>query len=172
MRTALLLTLLLSLTACKKPAPTDAAPSSAPPPKAESKAPLPAAPAGNEPFAGTFQRTAELTMRNGRRVSNESSKGTASIAIGGGKVVFTQAYPSKTGTSHVTQYYNYSPSDIRPEGGGFDVTLRFDRMDSDTKNYNPDKNSPKLEARRAGSGWQIGLTTTDDKGVWGGVEFR
>lgn len=159
---------------CKKGgATTDSAPSAAPaPPKADTGAPATPAPAANEPFAGTYQRTHELVMKNGQRLALDNTKGTASIQVGGGKVVYTQQYPSRGTTAHVTQTYSYTPGDIKTVSGGFDVTLKFVDMQADTKSYNPDKNNPKVEARRTGSTWQIGFTSVDDKGVWGGVEFQ
>jgi len=45
-------------------------------------------------------------------------------------------------------------------------------MDADTKTYSPDKNSPKLQVRKQTAGWQIGLLTTDNNDVSGGVEFK
>jgi hypothetical protein len=45
-------------------------------------------------------------------------------------------------------------------------------MDADTKAYSPDKNRPLLEARQQQGHWEIGLVTTDNNGVMGGVEFK
>jgi hypothetical protein len=125
-------------------------------------------------FGGKYTKTAEFTMRNGRRFSSGSSKGTASIMVGGGKVVWAQSYPGDdVPTAIVTQTYSYAPENVKKVSGGFDVALTFVNMDSNTKNYNPDKSNPNLQAREIkGVGWQIGLTTTDTNGVFAGTEFR
>jgi hypothetical protein len=134
----------------------------------------PAAPATDVEFAGTFTKTAQFTVRNGQRFNSATGKGTGSITVGNGKVVYALTYPgTDVATAVVTQTYSYGPGDVHPVAGGFDATLVFVKMDSNTKNFNPDSTNPRLQARRiAGAGWQIGLTTTDSKGVFGGVEFR
>ncbi len=151
--------------------------SSAKPPSATAKgggATVEATNLNDVEFGGRYSKTAEFTMMNGRRVSNATNKGSGSLVLGGGKAIYTQSYPgSDVPTAVVTQTYSYGPGDVKAVSGGFDVTLVFVNMDSNTKNYNPDKNNPKIQARKiAGAGWQIGMLTTDDKGVFAGVEFR
>jgi len=134
----------------------------------------PNAPATDVEFAGTFSRTAQFTVRNGQRFNSATGKGTATLTVGNGKVVYALQYPgSDVPTAIVTQTYSYTPGDVHSVTGGFDTTLTFVKMDSNTKNFNADSTNPRLQARRVGgSGWQVGLTTTDSKGVFGGTEFR
>ncbi|MEJ7729147.1 MAG: hypothetical protein WKG00_08025 [Polyangiaceae bacterium] len=134
---------------------------------------LPAAPATDVEFAGTFTKTAQFTIRNGQRFNSATGKGTGTVTVGNGKVVYALTYPgTDVATAVVTQTYSYGPGDVRPVAGGFDATLVFVKMDSNTKNFNADSTNPRLQARRSGGSWQIGLTTTDSNGVFGGVEFR
>jgi hypothetical protein len=133
---------------------------------------LPAIAQPEVPFAGTFTKYAVSTFKGGKRVVSTNSAGQATITIAQGKAIWAQTYTSGGQVAHVTQTYAFTKDDVREVPGGFDVTLVWKSMDSDTKKYSPDKNSPKLQARKQGAGWQIGLLTTDNNGVSGGVEFK
>ena len=127
------------------------------------------------PFAGSYKRTAKIAFRNGQRVTVANSKGLATLTIEPGKVTFDQTYPaSDVPEARVTQTYHFTEADMKPaEGGGFDVALVFDKMESNTKNYFADDKDPKLQARRIGANaWQIGLLLKDANGTHGGSEFR
>jgi len=139
----------------------------------ESKGPvLPAIAQPEVPFAGTFTKYAVSTFKGGKRVVSTNSAGQATLTIGQGKAIWAQTYTSGGQVVHVTQTYAFQKDDVREVPGGFDVTLVWQSMDADTKKYSPDKNAPKLQARKQGSIWQIGLLTTDNNGVSGGVEFK
>ena len=125
-----------------------------------------------QPFAGTYTKYAESTFKNGQRVAVTNSRGVATLTIAQGVVTYAQTYTSGGKTSHVTQTYTFAPADVHAVNGGFDVPLVFQKMDADTKSYSPDRNAPKIQARKQATGWQIGLLTTDNNGVSGGVEFK
>jgi hypothetical protein len=102
-----------------------------------------------------------------------NSNGTATLTVEAGKVTYDQTYTSSGKTQRVVQTYSYAPTAVRPIAGGhYDITLTFVEMTGDTQHYSPDKNRPKLEARKQAAGWEMGLITTDDQGVMGGVEFK
>ncbi len=135
----------------------------------------PVLPARSDPevaFAGTFTKYAVSTFKNGKRVVSTNNSGQQTITIGQGKAIWAQTYTSGGKVSHVTQTYAYTQSDVKEVPGGFDVALVWQNMEADTKSYSPDKNQPKLQARKQGTAWQIGLLTTDNNGVSGGVEFK
>jgi hypothetical protein len=180
--TALLASGLALLLACSKGADskrsaTTAAP--APPPPApvtataSAAAPATAAPADVDvPFKGSYTKYAETAFRNGRRVRTANATGAATLVIASGKATFAQTYNARGKVAHVTQVYTFGPDGVKAVPGGFDVTLVWQSMDADTKSYSPDRNRPLLEVRKQASGWEIGLVTTDNNGIMGGVEFR
>lgn len=143
-----------------------------PPPPPAPVAPA-APPQGDVPFKGTYTKYAETTFKNGRRVSVANANGVATLQIEAGKVTYAQTYSVRGKSQSVTQVYTFGSSDVKPAAGGaYDVAMVFQSMTGDTKNYSPDKNRPKIEARKQTAGWEIGLVTTDNNGVMGGVEFR
>lgn len=152
----------------KEKAPPRAA---APPPPPAPRPPPPKPP--DVPFAGTYTKYAEATWKNGQRVRVSNATGTATLVIVDGRVTYAQTYTARGKKNSVTQLYTYAPGDVKPVGsGGYDVSLVFQSMSGDTQNYSPDKNRPKIEARKQATGWEIGLITTDNNGVMGGVEFK
>lgn len=147
--------------ATAKPAP--------PPPPAAPAAP----PQGDVPFKGTYTKYAETTYKNGRRVSVSNAQGVATLQIEPGKVTYAQTYTARGKSQSVTQIYTFGSADVKTAASSaYDVPMVFQSMTGDTKNYSPDKNRPKIEARKQAAGWEIGLLTTDTNGVMGGVEFR
>lgn len=163
---------LASLAGCTKKEDPAPAPSAAPAPPPPAPRPAPAPPAFDVPFKGTYSRTAKVTYKNNQRVRLGNAAGTASVTLEAGKVTYAQTYPDGARTAHVTETYTFAQSDMRPVAGGYDVPLAFRNMDSDTKRYSPDSKDPKLEARKQGSGWEIGFLYRDLNGVNGGIEFR
>jgi hypothetical protein len=124
-------------------------------------------------FNGSYTKYAESVVRNGQRTQTSMGQNRGTLVIAGGTATYTQVYPEKGKDVHVTQIYSFKPDDVRTVGGGFDVSLTFVKMDSDTTNYRPDDRSPKIQARRIQpQGFQIGLLTTDSSGTWAGAEFR
>lgn len=133
----------------------------------------PAAPQFAVPFKGVYTKVAEATWKNGRRVRVANASGTAKLTVDAGKVTYAQAYYTRGKLNRVTQVYTFAPESMRPvQGGGYDVPMVFQSMSGDTQNYSPDKNNPKMEARKQVAGWEIGLITTDNNGVMGGIEFK
>lgn len=131
--------------------------------------------AGGVPFNGFYTKFAEGTFKNGRRVRVANSNGSATVRIEHGKVVYDQTYVSHGDIKRVIQIYSFRGSDVQPIGGGdYEVNLTFRHITGDTSGYSPDRNNPKLEARRVpgGSGWEIALFTTDNNGVVGIVELQ
>ena len=124
------------------------------------------------PFKGTFTRYAVTTFKNGRRVQSSNNAGSSTLTVEAGRITWAQTYPSSGKDAHVSQVYTFEASDMKPVESGYDVKLKWQKMDSDTTNYFPDKKNPILMARKQAGGWQMGLTTTDDNGVMGGVEFK
>jgi hypothetical protein len=170
---ALPVVLVLSLPGCcRKPSSDEQ-----PPPVASSTAPVvntpaPVAPSGPAvAFMGTYRKHAESVYKNGRRLSSATSKGSGELKVEPGKVTYAQTYPERGHDVHVTQIYSFTERDVVPHGTGFDVKLTFVSMESDTKNYAPDKNRPKLDVVKSVKGWEIGLVTTDDNGAMAGAEF-
>ncbi|APR81057.1 FKBP-type peptidyl-prolyl cis-trans isomerase FklB [Minicystis rosea] len=151
-----------------------AATAAPPPPPPPAPPPPPPAPRMDVPFKGTYTKYSEATWKNGRRVSVSNASGAASITIdGAGKVTYAQSYTARGKKLNVTQIYTFGADSMKAIGGGsYDVALVFQSISGDTQSYSPDKNKPKLEARRQGNAWQIGLLTTDNNGVMGGVEFK
>lgn len=145
-----------------------------PPPPPPAPPPPPPAPRMDVPFKGTYGKVSEATWKNGRRVSVSNASGAASITIdGAGKVTYAQDYTVRGKKNHVTQIYTFTSDAMKSIGsGGYDVALTFQSISGDTASYSPDKHKPKLEARRHGNAWHIGLLTTDNNGVMGGVEFK
>lgn len=125
------------------------------------------------PFKGTYTRYAVTTFKNGRRVQSTNNAGTSTLTVEqGGRITWQQTYPSGGKDAHVSQVYTFEAGDMKQAESGYDVKLKWQKMDSDTTNYFPDKKNPILMARKQAAGWQMGLTTTDDNGVMGGVEFK
>jgi hypothetical protein len=152
-----------------KPAKTAAPP---PPPPPPPPAP-PAPPRADVPFKGTYSKYAETTFKNGRRVSVSNKDAVATLTVAAGRATYAQTYTARGKKNTVVQVYTFGPENVKPTaGGGYDVALTFQSMSGDTQNYSPDKNNPKMEARKQASGWEIGLITTDNNGVMGGVEFK
>lgn len=132
-----------------------------------------AAAAGATPFLGTYTKYAEAAWKNGKRTRVTNSSGTATLTVEAAKVTYDQTYTAGGKSRRVVQTYSYAPTAVKPLAGGhYDVALTFLEMTGDTQSYSPDKNRPKLEARKQAGGWEIGLITTDDQGVMGGVEFK
>lgn len=160
-----------ALPACKKKEePKETPVVAAPPPPPPKPAPPPKP---DVAFKGTYTRYATSAFKNGRRISVPNSKGTGTMTIGQGRATFVQTYEFRGKNKRVTQYYTYTDADVKPvAGGGYDVALVYEKMDSDDNSYAPDKNKPKLEARKQADGWQIGFLASDNNGVMGGVEFK
>ena len=79
-------------------------------------------PAFDVPFVGSYNRTAKVTYRNGRRVTMDSSKGTSTLKIEPGLVTFYVQYAQRSGgDAHVTQTYSFTAADMHPVTGGYDV---------------------------------------------------
>ena len=137
-------------------------------------APRPAARrGGNVPFHGVFAKFAEGTFRNGRRVRMANSNGSATVRVEHGRVTYDQTYVSGGMLKRVIQVYSFNPGDVRHAGpGDYEVMLTFRGISGDTYGYSPDRNDPRLEAHRVGSGWELSLLTTDNNGVVGVVEFQ
>jgi len=145
----------------------------APPPPPPPPAPPAPPPRAGVPFAGRYTKYAEATWKNGRRVRVGNANGSATLTIASGKVTYDQTYTARGKKNRVIQVYTFTPHDMKPTaGGGYDVAMIFQSISGDTKSYSPDRNRPKLEARKQASGWEIGLITTDNNGVMGGVEFK
>lgn len=149
-----------SKTAAAKPPP--------PPPRPAA----PAAPQVDVPFQGKYSKVAEATWKNGRRVRVDNANGAATLHVEGGKVTYSQTYTARGKVNHVTQVYTFTQQQVKPVMGGYDVAMTFQTISGDTAGYSPDKNNPKIEARKQAGGWEIGLLTTDNNGVMGGVEFK
>jgi hypothetical protein len=168
----------LLLGGCAKKAAGDAATSgaataAAAPAQATAAAATTAAATGDVAFKGTYTKYAEAEWKNGRRFRVANSNGTATIVVDSGKVTYAQQYTLKGQAQKVTQVYTFTTASMKPLGGGsFDVSLTWQSIEGDTKSYSPDKNKPILEVRHQGSGYEIGLVTTDNNGVMGGVEFK
>ncbi|MFT3768343.1 MAG: hypothetical protein QM820_23080 [Minicystis sp.] len=153
-----------------KPA-TKATATAKPPPPAPPPPPPP--PRADVPFQGKYTKYAEATWKNGRRVSVSNANGAASLNIESGKVTYDQVYTVRGKKNRVIQVYTFTPDAVKPVGNaGYDVALVFQSISGDTQSYSPDKNKPKIEARKQASGWEIGLLTTDNNGIMGGVEFK
>jgi hypothetical protein len=128
---------------------------------------------GDMPFLGKFSKYAEAAWKNGKRVRVSNSNGTATLTVESGKVTYDQTYTSGGKSQRVVQTYTFTPANVKSIGGGnYDVNLTFEAMTGDTQHYSPDKNRPLLEARKQGGTWEMGLVTTDNNGVMGGVEFK
>jgi hypothetical protein len=164
---------LASLTAgCRKKHKDDDEPK-AKPAAAKPRPAKPAKPTFAAPFDGTYTKVAEATWKNGRRVRVANANGSATLKIEGGRVTYAQTYTMRGKVNHVTQIYTFGPESMKPvQGGGYDVAIVYQSISGDTQNYSPDKNNPKLEARKQVAGWSLGLITTDNNGVMGGVEFK
>ncbi len=136
--------------------------------------PTAAKPSFDVPFRGSFTRTAKIAFRNGQQVSVANAKGLGTLAIEPGLITFSQTYADGGKTEHVTQTYSFTQGDMKPvANGGYDVKLKFEKMDSDAKNYFPDDRDPHIQARKIGpTQWQIGLLLMDGNGTHGGSEFR
>ena len=167
---------LASLPACDKlrgasgKGEASAAPSGAAP---KPVVPAAAVPPLDVPFKGTFTRTAKVSYRNGQRIVVANMKGSATLQIEPGTITFKQTYPgTDVKEAHVTQIYSFAQSDVKQVTGGYDVDLKFVKMDADTKAYFPDDRNPHIQARRLADGWQIGLLLADANGTHGGSEFR
>jgi hypothetical protein len=150
-----------------KPAATATAKPAPPPPPPPAPPPAP-----DVAFAGKYTKFAEATWKNGQKVRVANENGTASIVIGSGRVTFAQTYKVRGKVQNVTQVYTYAAADAKPATGGFDLAIVYQSISGDTQSYNPDRINPRIEARKQAGGWEIGLTTTDAKGVMGGVEFH
>lgn len=145
-----------------------AAPTPPPPPP-----PPPAPPKADVPFKGVYTKFAEATWKNGRRYPVTNANGTATLNVQPGVVTYSQTYTARGKKRTVIQVYTFTQDQVKPvANGGYDVAMMFSSMTGDTEGYSPDKNNPKLQARKQASGWEVGLTTTDNNGVMGGVEFR
>ena len=128
---------------------------------------------GDTPFAGKYTKYAEAAWKNGKRIRVTNSTGTATLLVEASKVTYDQTYTSGGKSQRVVQTYTYAANNVKPlAGGNYDVNLTFESMTGDTQNYSPDKNKPLLEARKQAGGWELGLVTTDNNGVMGGVEFK
>lgn len=150
----------------------------APKPVAQKPTPAPpqqpAAPPGADvPFKGKYSKFAESTWKNGRPVRVANANGAATLTVEAGKVTYAQTYVNRGKTNHVTQVYTFTRENIRPvQAGGYDVAMTFQSISGDTQAYSPDKNNPQIQARKQAGGWEIGLITTDNNGIMGGVEFK
>ncbi len=166
-----------ALFACSKLRGTDkgdatAQPTTAPAPLAAAPN-APAATGPSVPFVGTFTKYAEVTFdKNHRPIHTSNSNGKGTLTVDPGRVSYAQVYPYRGKQEHVTQFYSFTDADVHPVTGGFDVSLTFVRMDSDSTTYSPDRNAVKIQARKQTAGWQIGFNSTDNNGVTGGAEFR
>lgn len=128
---------------------------------------------GVVPFRGVYQKFAESTFKNGRRIRVANANGPATVRIDRNKVTYDQAYVSNGEMKRVVQVYTFRSRDVHAMGGGdYEVNLTFRGIGGDTRGYSPDRNDPKLEAHRSGSGWEIYLYTTDNNGVIGVVELQ
>lgn len=134
--------------------------------------PAPPPPKVSVPFAGTYTMYAQATWKNGRRVSVGYNNANATLTITDGRATYDQTYLARGKKNRVIQVYTFNQAAMRPVAGGYDVPLVFQSISGDTQSYSPDKNNPKIEARKQAGGWQIGLLTTDNNGVMGGVEFK
>jgi hypothetical protein len=125
------------------------------------------------PFRGMYAKFGEATFKNGQRIRVANANGAATVRVEPGKVTYDQTYLSGGMLKRVAQLYTFRARDVRTfDNGDFEVVLTFQRMDGDTSGYSPDRNNPRLEAHRVGSGWQIDLFTTDNNGVVGILECR
>lgn len=130
-------------------------------------------PRGDVPFRGLFSKVAEGTFKNGRRVRVANANGAATVRIERNRVIYDQTYVSHGELRRVIQTYSFSSRDVRHSGGNnYEVNLTFRGISGDTSGYSPDRNDPKLEAHRTGSGWVIELFTTDNNGIIGVVELQ
>lgn len=133
----------------------------------------PSPPRADVPFKGMYNKIAEATWKNGRRVRVANANGSATLTVEAGKVTYAQSYMNRGKMNNVTQVYTFTRENIKPvQGGGYDVAMTFQSISGDTQAYSPDKNNPKIEARKQTGGWEIGLLTTDNNGIMGGVEFK
>ena len=124
-------------------------------------------------FPGTVEATEDALVIDGKRIRVTNSTGTATLLVEASKVTYDQTYTSGGKSQRVVQTYTYAANNVKPlAGGNYDVNLTFESMTGDTQNYSPDKNKPLLEARKQAGGWELGLVTTDNNGVMGGVEFK
>ena len=166
---------LAGLAGCKKRSGEDEKPvATAKPPLPPPPPPTPPAPPrADVPFKGTYTKYAEATWKNGRRVRVSNASGAATLHIEAGRVTYAQTYTVRGKVNRVTQVYTFTQEAVRPVGAqGYDVAMVFQSISGDTQSYSPDKNRPKIEARKQAGGWEIGLLTTDNNGVMGGVEFK
>ena len=128
---------------------------------------------GDVPFRGMYSKYAESTFKNGRRIRVANANGPATVRIEHGRLTYDQSYVSHGDMKRVVQVYSFHPHDVQSLGGGeYEVNLTFRSIGGDTSGYSPDRNNPKMEARRTAQGWEISLFTTDNNGVVGVVELQ